>query len=850
MHISLRLLMPTCFAAMLLSQCACHTDTLPESGNNDSEKTENGFLDAYHDKTRQYPYPKADNELYLNPPPLIVPQNMKTGNLLQFSLSRNENFTSSETLISEPKAWCMFNPHHRLETGNWYWRFRSINADGSIADWSKTYQFEVKGETPSFVTPAFETFYKNAPRQHPRLYCFLNDRIEQARRNAPSHPEYKALLNRASSALNIDLQLFGNPYERISELKNYVQYLYHAQYLAPQSAYYNQLRNILRLLLDTPIDDQQLFASNFGTTDIAICLIEAYDLLYSGLSNTEKQDTEYMLMRILRTCFSQQCGAEENHIFDNHFWQHNMRILFQAAFVLYDKAEYAQEVIPMLEYYYELWTARAPASGFNRDGIWHNGSSYFNANIKTLYYMPLLFSYVARRDFLQHPWYQNAGQALVYTWPPESKSNGFGDDSESGTEPMRQRIAFADFLARETGNAYAGWYADQCHATLLTDVDMRLYRMASPRTYPTALPNEKEKFVWYKDAGEVAMHSDLSNTDNNLALSFRSSTFGSGSHTTACQNAFNLIYRGEDVYRSSGYYTNFSDAHNLMSYRHTRAHNTILVNGIGQPYSTHGYGNVMRAMGGQHITYCLGDASHAYCGITDDPLWTTAFEAAGITQTPENGFGTTPLTLYRRHLLMLHPNIVLVYDELEANEAARWEWLLHSPVEFSISPDGTTFSTRNENKGFIAVTQLFSNDAYVVSQTDKFVVPPTGSSYSNQWHLTACIEKKSQVRLLAVIQVNPEDKQVHAVNRNGNTLTFGKWTVEAELDASQPAALQVSHTDIPVLFSYGNNNPLLDGESFPRHYNGSSLLYDAAPSGEYRITEQEDYLPSSTRTLR
>lgn len=70
-----------------------------------------------------------------------------------------------------------------------------------------------------------------------------------------------------------------------------------------------------------------------------------------------------------------------------------------------------------------------------------------------------------------------------------------------------------------------------------------------------------------------------------MAIGFRSSTFASGSHTVANQNSFNLLYKGVDVYRSSGYYQNFSDAHNLMSYRHTRAHNTILVNGIGQPYS-------------------------------------------------------------------------------------------------------------------------------------------------------------------------------------------------------------------------------------------------------------------------
>ena len=33
---------------------------------------------------------------------------------------------------------------------------------------------------------------------------------------------------------------------------------------------------------------------------------------------------------------------------------------------------------------------------------------------------------------------------------------------------------------------------------------------------------------------------------------------------------------------------------------------------------------------------------------------------------------------------MLHPHTVIVYDELEASEAVRWEWLLHSPTEFKM----------------------------------------------------------------------------------------------------------------------------------------------------------------------
>lgn len=859
-----RLLTLICLYSILLCQASCTEDKLPKTTTPEEPETSDEALDSYHDKIRTQPFPKADNEVFLNPTPLIVPQAMKTGALLQFSLSRSADFSNTETITSTPQVWCMYNPHRSMETGTWYWRFRSVEADGQSrnaqsingqsGEWSETYSFEIKSETPRFVTPAFSTFYDNAPRLHPRLFCFLDGRMDEARKNLTSHTEYKALRSRAALAIEADLEAMGsNPYDRIEEIKAYVQSLHQAYSLTQQYIYSHRLHQLLQLLLSTPVTDTQLFATNFGSTDIAYCFIKAYDALYATLSTDEKAGTEQMLIRILNYYYPQQCGAEENHIFNNHFWQQNMRVLFQATFLLYDKSEYTAQVLPMMEYYYELWTARAPASGFNRDGIWHNGTGYFTNNVTTLCYMPLLFSYITRRDFLQHPWYQKAGQALVYTWAPQSKSAGFGNGSEKGADPNRQRVAFADFLARETGDMYSGWYANQCLNTLRQDLDLRLYRMASLHTYPTDLPQDAPKFVWYKDAGELAMHSHLDAPEKDLTLGFRSSTFGSGSHTLSNQNAFNLLFRGVDVYRSSGYYLNFSDAHNLMSYRHTRAHNTILVNGIGQPYSTKGYGNIARVLGGKHITYCLGDASKAYSGITDDPMWIASFQAAGIEQTPANGFGSTPLTKYRRHVVMLHPdNIVLLYDELEASEPVRWEWLLHSPTQFYIENSQQMASTANADKGFNTVTQLFSQQSFDLSQTDRFVVPPTAvpdPQYPNQWHLTATFNGVSATRILTVIQVAPAESQVRMVRRNGNTLQCGDWSIEAELDASLPAALRINNRKNEAVLSYGSENPLLGGEVYPREHAQSSLLYDES-EGEYRVTEQTDYLPASTRAVK
>ena len=99
----------------------------------------------------------------------------------------------------------MYNLHRRLEVGTWYWRFRSTNLNGTTpGEWSSTYRFEIKNDTPKFITPPFQTFLANAPRQHPRIYCFLDDRIGEARNRVASHPEYKELQSRASLALNAE----------------------------------------------------------------------------------------------------------------------------------------------------------------------------------------------------------------------------------------------------------------------------------------------------------------------------------------------------------------------------------------------------------------------------------------------------------------------------------------------------------------------------------------------------------------------------------------------------------------------------------------------------------------------
>lgn len=797
-----------------------------------------------HDNVRETPYPQGEQDLFINPCPLLVPHKEKKSDYLQFELSRYSDFPKGKTISSKPVKWCFFNPHRELECGNWYWRFRSVAKNGKNMPWSDVYSFVVKVDVPTFVTPPFEVFKKNLPKGYPRLYNFFEPDLQKARTNVKSHREYMDMYNRANNGLKQDYKELENPYDKAGEMSRFCNFMYTAYTVTGDEKYKEKILEFARTLLVYPAKDE-MFSNDFYCGGLMYLFTHAYDICYEQLTQSERRQIEKILLIIAKKNHSPHDeGYEENHIFDNHFWQSGFREVLQMALILHDKNKEEAEV---LEYCYEIWTARAPASGFNRDGIWHNGTGYFETNIKTLCYVPTLFEHYTGFNFFGHPWYKEAGRGLVYTWAPKSMGAGFGDGSQGGTDPGRQRTSFADFLARKVNDPYAAWYAQQC-PSYYGDFEQRMYRMIWEHAYNDtvcALPADVPKALWFKDCGEVAMHSNLTGYQNNLALSFRSSPFGSGSHTLADQNSFNLSFRGAPVYRTTGYYLHFSDSHNLLSYRHTRAHNTILVDGKGQPYTTRAFGNVTRMLSGKHISYCVGDASNAYCGFTEYPMWIKNFKEFGVEESEKNGFGYTPLNMYRRHIMMLGSDKVLIYDEMAADEPVTWDWLLQSPVVFDIDKEHNIMATRNEEKRFTAVAQMFCQQKVDFSQTDQFMVRPNmkynryNNKLPNQWHLTARFGKSKANRILTLIQICQDGKTRLRIIDKGDSLECGNWVIKAELNADKPASLVVYNKELCSMLNVGNDDFNFNGVNYHRS-EPSSLLYDWI-DGEWQMQEMKDY---------
>ena len=809
--------------------------------------------EALHMRFRDQPYPKEGNTLYLNPPPLLVPEEVRADDgFLEFELSQDMTFQSEGTFRSGQLPYNFYNVHQQLATGDWYWRYRAVSATGESGPWSEVLNFTVTDKLEVFVTPPFETVKQHIPAPgQPRVVCFLEEDLKALEPITSTHPAYKRLVRAGLDYTFSESDPFGIDMKGIYTALRTIQA---PEYDAKLREYAHQLGGYV------PTENQMndIYTDDFTAADVMNIYTTLYETYYDELSESEKNLMETVMLNTVTTYYENNRGALEAKMFDNHSWQVGIQGITQAAFMICDKYP---EAMQAFEYMYELWTARAPATGFNHDGSWINGNNYFSVNFITLYYMPMLFSYLTDVDFLQHPWYRNAGKSMIFSWLPGSESASFGDGVGKYGFAVYNQAAFADFLAREIHDPYAAWYANECERIAaenpavesfkVRETNLRLYRIAREHlSYETEQleDSELEGFSWNKDAGYGTAYSNMSAADN-VTLAFRSSPFGAGSHTLADQNSFKLLYKGRYVYTNVGRYGDpdkYGAAHDILQYRNTRGHNTVMINNIGQPFTTKAYGEIKRGLNGDHLAYFLGDASHAYCGTSD--YWEDRFQVAGLEQSPAYGFGDNPLNTYKRHIFMLRPNKIVIYDELRADEAATWQWLLHSPTRFHINGNKLTTTYQYEGTGtFQSVAQVFSEEQATITQTDKWF--PGGEPIQvidpRPWHLTVEYGLTDGVKSLAIIQIVDDTFKEETIWQTNDKFTMGDWVIKAALGKDEKAAISIVNEKTGTLFSYGYD-ATLGGVDYPRSVEDSSILVDTK-QGSSQVQEIGDAESPLTR---
>ena len=278
-------------------------------------------------------------------------------------------------------------------------------------------------------------------------------------------------------------------------------------------------------------------------------------------------------------------------------------------------------------------------------------------------------------------------------------------------------------------------------------------------------------------------------------LSFRSSPYGSTSHALANQNAFNTFYGGSSLFYSSGHHIEFTDEHSIYCHRGTRAHNTILVNGMGQRIGTEGYGWVPRYYVGEKIGYVVGDASNAYGKVTS-PLWLERGKHSNVEYSPANGWNENHLKTFRRHIVHLGTSgLVFIYDELEADEPVTWSYMLHTVINpMTTNNDKEYVHIQATNKGGASDAYLFSTDKLTTETTDQFFYPAVNwlradakgnfPPYANHWHFTATSSKQKVYRFATIIHTHALAKPaaVPEILKDGR-IKVGSWIIKVNTSA-------------------------------------------------------------------
>ena len=792
-------------------------------------------------------------------------------------ISKDVSFQDDSTINSELQDWTFFIPHKKLEKGNWYWQYASVNNNSGEENWSKPIIFKITGNERIFVTPTPDEFIKRIPQSHPR---FLTTKEEIGNMNFPEKEKNKFLRScdkligkkLPESLIYNDRKVLDKKEKELST-KNYIRYINKTtkEIYKPQSALAINFIKAYFITGDEKYKKESLrryfylkdqyfdivekgFVNDFTSGFFLNNSINIYDAFYDSLDKELLKSIEERIVKDQKKTYHHFLHNSELDLMSSHRWQHHMRNFFTTSIILLDHVPEAEKWV---KYVYDLWTLRSP-TGSGDDGAWVAGNGYMGANIESLFVMPYLLSKYSGVNYFETPWYQNVSSYLFYTAPVDHIAGGFGDHAETKRTPTVPLVdALNAVKADKYGDEYVKLVAKFTPKYLKSRKNIKkggnlFWFQNQPFNFDKGIANNEsiKKAKLFRDAGIVAMHTNIEEPKENLMVAFKSSPYGITGHAHASQNTFNIQYGGDPLFFRTGYYSSWADHHSLQSYRHTRAQNGILANGSGTLYFSEGYGWIPRFIDGKDITYVSGDASNAYDGIILRDEYIEQCKIWKVDMTPENGFGNPGVTKFRRHLVLLRPNVIVIYDVLEAKQPVEWSWLIHS-ID-TLSEKANTFYTENKNgKGLLT---LFSSDDVESSVTDQFYAPAVdwlgnGSKkeieYTNHWHGKSDTKKTDKARFLAVIQIVDKESKTEFVpiekNKDGKYI-IGDWEISAQLDCDKETALQIINKTKSSGISLGSQPLSIDGKEYKHTIQGSTILIE--DNGEIS-KEAVDVLPDA-----
>ena len=571
-----------------------------------------------------FPSPAAGEVIEETPPVFSFIQEKGAG--IYRVIVQNEQ---GQTLVDQTTSQCFLRPAQPLPAGTYRWQLRF---DSCQSDWVP---FEISKNAVFFSPPNAAQVLSNVPSRHPRHLFFAEDIPTLL----DKHPrELQTLQRNVAQALADGLPPRPAYHEDPTALPYHEFFVRHRQYIdrdlvacALAWALLNdaQARDHAIHILETLVSwgsegPCALNGSNGDEVGLshARCLPAVIDLLWDSLTPALCRDVCRLLAEYGKQCWLRLQGINYQQNPGNSHAGRLPAYLGEIALCLQGTDMLADDTLhEWLQYALDVYSGIFPFYG-GPDGGWAEGVFY--ATSYTKWFLPF-FSLISRLTgtrFLDRPFYQRYAVFLEHFIAPRQENYPFGDGYWNTVDSRE----FPGFFAQDPYRVYAQRAQRpllnqfECELSAPTLFELHLLDVFLP---DMPLPRQKlnapgERAAAFPYAGFLSLHTDPRHPTHDLVLLARGSRFGSVSHQHADQGSFCLKLGGYTLISPSGYYGRcYGTPHHRQWTNTTKAHNTLLVNGEGQPtWSIEPTARVLYARDENgHLTGCI-DATGAYPQMT------------------------------------------------------------------------------------------------------------------------------------------------------------------------------------------------------------------------------------------
>ena len=346
------------------------------------------------------------------------------------------------------------------------------------------------------------------------------------------------------------------------------------------------------------------------------------------------------------------------------------------------------------------------------DGGWHEGSSYWSSYLSRFTWWADIMREAMGVDAYDKPFFSQVGYYAMYLLPPGKVGGGFGDLVARRT--ASHNVPLMSVLAAQAQNPHWQWYVEQLGGPSSSGGYIGFIRGQLPKVQAKA-PDDLPASRLFEGTGQAYLNTSLTNADDSVQVVFKSSPFGTQSHGYESNNSFLLWAYGERLLIRSGYRDIYGSAHHQNWMWSTRSTNCITVNGQNQRKRTvRAQGKITAFLTTPQVDVVIGDASESY-----EP----------------------PVEQFKRAILFIKPDLIVVYDRLKAREPSTFEYWLHAVNEFDLGKGGQ----HNIKKGNAGCAISFHcRKKLTFSQTNEYDPNPRSRITLREWHLTAKTTNKAK----------------------------------------------------------------------------------------------------------